>query len=298
MQKVDSLRKVPRRWGWEAGALLLVLCVAPARSYGQAIVETATTTSLAGGVTATGTKNIPVSLPTSVPEITHPDEENRKALEQRAGQDAAKVLLQSTPSEARAYVDGAIVGRTPLLLILPPGKYKVEMRGQREEFGERLIELPANETQRIVLNLVPHFPTGYSLQSGIASTTVGNPASGAKRFPPSLEGPAADGNPGYPAVSDGAALGETNRKALEQNAGSDAAKLVLTSVPSEAFTYIDGTFVGRTPIAVIVSTGRYKVEMRGPRQEYGERTVGVLPNESQQVEFKLAVRYPASISLH
>lgn len=298
MHKVDSLRKVPRRWAWEAGALLLLLCVAPACSYGQAIVETATTTSLAGGVAATGTKNIPVSLPTSVPEIGRPDEENRNALEQRAGKDAAKVLLQSTPSDARAYVDGAIVGRTPLLLILPPGKYKVEMRGQREEFGERLIEVPPNETQRVALTLVPHFPTGYSLQSGIAASTAGNPAVGAKRFPPSLESPATDGNFGNTAVADGAALGETNRKVLAQKAGNDAAKLVLTSVPSEAFTYIDGIFVGRTPIAVIVSTGRYKVEMRGPRQEYGERTVGVLPNESQQVEFKLAVRYPASISLH
>jgi hypothetical protein len=96
--------------------------VAPARSYGQAIVETAATTSLSAGVAATGTKNIPVSLPASVPEIARQDEENRKALEQRAGKDAAKVLLQSIPSEARTYVDGAIVGRTPRLLILPPGK--------------------------------------------------------------------------------------------------------------------------------------------------------------------------------
>jgi hypothetical protein len=172
------------------------------------------------------------------------------------------------------------------------------MRGPREEAGERLIELAPNETQRIALTLTPHFPSGVSLQSGIASTTVGNISADATLFPPAFSISAAAENPGNSAVSDGASLGETNRKALEQKAGNDRATLVLNSVPSEAFTYIDGTFVGRTPIAVIVSPGRYKVEMRGSRQEYGERTVGVLPKETQQAVFTLAVRYPASISLH
>jgi hypothetical protein len=231
-------------------------------------------------------------------EIPRQDEENRGALELRAGKDAAKVLLQSTPGEARTYVDGAIVGRTPLLLILPPGKYKVEMRGQHEELGERLIELPPNETQRIALTLVPRFPAEFSLQSGIASSAVENASAGAMPIPPSFSISATAENPGNFAESDGASLGKTNRKALEQKAGNDAARLVLNSIPSDAFTYIDGMFIGRTPIALIISPGRYKVEMRGPRQEYGERTVGVLPSESQEVVFPLAVRYPASISLH
>jgi hypothetical protein len=83
---------------------------------------------------------------------------NRKALEQRAGKDAAKLLLQSVPSGAMAYMDGTFVGRTPLELIVPPGKYKVEMRGKLEEFGESLVGLLPNETQKLTLELALHYP--------------------------------------------------------------------------------------------------------------------------------------------
>jgi len=89
---------------------------------------------------------------------------NRKALEQRAGKDAAKLMLRSVPSEALIYIDGKSVGRTPLLLIVPPGKYKVEMRGQREGFGERLIGLLPNETQELALTLVLRYPARISVQ--------------------------------------------------------------------------------------------------------------------------------------
>ena len=89
---------------------------------------------------------------------------NRKALEQRAGKDAAKLMLRSVPSEALIYIDGKSVGRTPLLLIVPPGKYKVEMRGQREGFGERLIGLLPNETQELALTLVLRYPAKISVQ--------------------------------------------------------------------------------------------------------------------------------------
>lgn len=91
-------------------------------------------------------------------------ETNRKALEQRAGKDAAKLILRSVPSEALVYIDGMSVGRTPLLLIIPPGKYKVEMRGQREGFGERLIGLLPNETQQLALTLVLRYPARISLR--------------------------------------------------------------------------------------------------------------------------------------
>jgi len=90
---------------------------------------------------------------------------------------------------------------------------------------------------------------------------------------------------------------ETNRKALEQRAGKDAAKLVLRSVPSEALIYIDGKFVGSTPLMLIVPPGKYKVEMRGQRDGFGERLVGLLPNETQQLALTLELRYPAKVTV-
>jgi len=98
----------------------------------------------------------PASLPADVT--------NRKALEQRAGKDAAKLVLQSVPSNAMIYIDGMFVGRTPLLLIVPPAKYKVEMHGQRDGFGERLIGLLPKETQQLTLTLELRYPAKLSIQ--------------------------------------------------------------------------------------------------------------------------------------
>ena len=174
MGKLESPVKTLKWCTWEAGALLLVLSIAPTCSRGQAGVETAGADSASAGATTAATKVLPVPLPhpetdSKFPYITAregppPDETNRRALEQRAGKDAAKLLLQSVPNDAMIHIDGMFVGRTPLLLIVPPGKYKVEMRGKREEFGERLIDLSPNETQQLALTLVLRYPARISLR--------------------------------------------------------------------------------------------------------------------------------------
>lgn len=83
---------------------------------------------------------------------------NRKALEQRAGKNPCKLLLRSIPSAAQVYVDGAFVGESPLLLIVPAGKYQIEMRGHRLEFGERVVDLLPRETREVALSLTSRYP--------------------------------------------------------------------------------------------------------------------------------------------
>jgi hypothetical protein len=87
-----------------------------------------------------------------------PEEVNRKALEDRAGTDAGKLFLRSTPTGAQILIDGAFVGRTPLLLVVPPGKYKIEMRGTRAESATTTIGLLANKTQEVALSLKQLYP--------------------------------------------------------------------------------------------------------------------------------------------
>ena len=308
MGKLQSPKSMLRRCTWEAVALTLVLCVAPASSRGQAGVEAAGADASSAGTTAAITKGLPVSLPHLGADTPSPyipagegprlDEVNRKALEQRAGKDAAQVLLQSVPSEAMIHIGGMLVGRTPLLLIVPPGKYKVEMRGKREEIGESLIDLSPNETQRLTLTLALRYPSSISVQTGRALPPSGVTAAGTKVLPASaLPHPVKENNSTYRAALEGPSSGEANRRALEQRAGKDAAKLNLQSAPSEALTYVNGVFVGRTPLLLIVPPGKYKVEMRGKREEVGERLVGLLPNETQDLALTLASRYPARISV-
>ena len=64
---------------------------------------------------------------------------NRKALEDQAGKNAAKLMLRSVPDKSSVRIDGKPVGKTPLLLIVQPGVYVVEMEG-----GPRMVWPPTS----------------------------------------------------------------------------------------------------------------------------------------------------------
>jgi hypothetical protein len=91
------------------------------------------------------------------------EETNRRNLEENAGRDPANILLRSSPAGAQIYVNGAFVGHAPLLLSVAPGKYKVEMRDQRDDSAERTIGLMARDTQEITLVLSARYPSHVSL---------------------------------------------------------------------------------------------------------------------------------------
>src|SRR5438094_141449 len=87
-----------------------------------------------------------------------PEDTNRQTLEAHAGKDAGKVLLRATPVEAQIWVDGKIVGKTPMLLVLAPGKYQIEMRGARGQTGKRSVDLLPHETRELAVKLAQLYP--------------------------------------------------------------------------------------------------------------------------------------------
>jgi hypothetical protein len=101
-----------------------------------------------------------------------------------------------------------------------------------------------------------------------------------------------------PAVVPGEGAEAANRKALEDQAGKNAAKLMLRSLPDKSLVRIDGKPVGKTPLLLVVKPGVYVVEMEGgPRMAYGRRQVDLLPKEAREILLELQPRYPTSISL-
>jgi PEGA domain-containing protein len=99
-----------------------------------------------------GTSYLPA---TSAPPA---DVKNRQALEQKAGFDACKLLIRSVPSGANAWVDGAYVGKTPMLLIVPPGKYHIQLRDQRLDYAEGNVDLLPKETREFGPALTVRYP--------------------------------------------------------------------------------------------------------------------------------------------
>ena len=101
-----------------------------------------------------------------------------------------------------------------------------------------------------------------------------------------------------PTVTSGVDTETANRKALEDQAGKNAAKLMLRSVPDKSSVRIDGKPVGTTPLLLVMPPGVYVVEMEGgPRKAYGRRQVDLLPKESREVVLDLKPRYPVSLNL-
>jgi PEGA domain-containing protein len=86
-------------------------------------------------------------------------ESNRHALEAKAGKDGARLLIRSIPSEAQIWIDDKPVGTTPLLLIVPPGKFMLELRGTRQESAKEEIAILPNETREVAVKLAQRYPT-------------------------------------------------------------------------------------------------------------------------------------------
>jgi len=141
-------------------------------AHGQAVAEAAATTSTTStAVHATKVPTFNVAVPTgqSSPHLMArtgppPEEVNRKDFEDNAGDKAGKLLLRSEPSGAQIFLNDLLVGRTPLLIMVAPGKYKIEMRGARQSSGQKTIGVMSKETQTVVIKLNEVYPSSITLR--------------------------------------------------------------------------------------------------------------------------------------
>ena len=176
---VSAFRAFSKLSSWTPVLAAALLCPAFAgRCSAQAVVETAGATSVAGSV---GSAIKPVFPNVTIPGAaggssggasTHviassgppPQETNVRNFQMHAGKDAGKVLLRAAPVEAQIWVNGKIVGKTPMLLVLAPGKYQVEMRGARGETGSSTVDLLPRETRELQVKLQQLYPGRVTFQ--------------------------------------------------------------------------------------------------------------------------------------
>jgi len=126
--------------------------------------------------------------------------------------------------------------------------------------------------------------------STIASQSAKAPA-------PTIAAPTSKASSPYLVARSGPTPEEVNRRDFEDNAGKDAGKLLLRSIPTGAEVFLNDRLVGRTPLLMLVAPGKYTIDMRGPRQQSGHSVVGLMPKQTQTVAIDLKQRYPTSISV-
>ena len=98
---------------------------------------------------ASGARSPHLPAPSGEPDAAT----NRLALQQRAGPDAAEILLRSVPDHAQVWIDALFVGTTPLELKLAPGHHRVLMRASDMKDGHEEVELVGKQTRQVVLSL-------------------------------------------------------------------------------------------------------------------------------------------------
>ena len=167
-------------WGCALIQFAAAVCLSACCASAQALGEYGGAVATAGGSAASLGKVLPARLPigslTSSLENTRTQVEqtpsahlplreaedvvggNRRALEAKAGKDAAKVMLRSEPDGAWVMINGKGVGKTPLLLVLAPGVYRVEMNITQREPSQRQIDLLPKEKREVLLTLPARYP--------------------------------------------------------------------------------------------------------------------------------------------
>jgi hypothetical protein len=167
-------------------ALVVVTCARPGRPQTAAEAAAAKATTSAVGAKSGAkagleqvTKPKPKTAPTAPeksglastapflplrPDESEVEESNRRNLEAKAGTDAALLILRSMPSSGQVWIDGKIVGKTPLFLTLPPASYRIEIRGSRMEVGHGKVDLLPKEKREFVVRLEQRYPAEIHLK--------------------------------------------------------------------------------------------------------------------------------------
>jgi hypothetical protein len=141
----------------------------------------------------------------------------------------------------------------------------------------------------------------YAQDTAEAAAAMSNSSIAAhsmKAPPLSMASPAKDDKSAYMIAPNGPSREEVNRKDFEDNAGPNAGRLLLRSVPTGADIFINDRLVGRTPLFIVIAPGKYTIAMRGTRQDEGQKVIGLMPKETQTVVITLKQRYPSSIVIH
>ncbi|MGB9403493.1 MAG: PEGA domain-containing protein [Candidatus Acidiferrales bacterium] len=93
------------------------------------------------------------------------------------------------------------------------------------------------------------------------------------------------------------AAAATNRKTIEGHAGPDAGQVTLHSTPDHAQVWIDGQYVGATPLDLKLAPGHHKVLMHAADRLDATQDVELAGKQVQPVAVSLKPRYQNQVSI-
>jgi hypothetical protein len=127
--------------------------------------------------------------------------------------------------------------------------------------------------------------------SGMASVTVSR--SGV--FNPSMPATRPTSSTTHLAKPTGPPPEVLNRDWFREQAGKQGIRAHLASTPAGASLWVDGRYVGQTPLELFLPAGHHQVRLLGPHQEYLEATLELRAGGSTQILYRLPPSYPAVV---
>jgi len=105
---------------------------------------------------------------------------------------------------------------------------------------------------------------------------------------------AAAGVPGGTAES----AAKTNRQFFQSHSGADAAQVAVRTAPDHAQAWIDGKFVGPTPLDLKLAPGHHQVLVRAPNMHEAVREFNLAAKQTQSIDLPLKSSYQNQVIIH
>jgi hypothetical protein len=91
---------------------------------------------------------------------------------------------------------------------------------------------------------------------------------------------------------------KTNRQFFQSHSGANAAQIAVHTVPDHAQAWIDGKFVGPTPLDMKLAPGHHQVLVRAPNMHESEREFDLAAKQTQSIDLPLKSSYQNQVVIH
>jgi hypothetical protein len=108
---------------------------------------------------------------------------------------------------------------------------------------------------------------------------------------------AASSSAGVPGGSAESAA-KTNRQFFQSHSGANAAQITVHTVPDHAQSWIDGKFVGPTPLDMKVAPGHPQVLVRAPNMHEAVQEFDLAAKQAQSIDVPLKSSYQNQVIIH
>ena len=135
----------------------------------------------------------------------------------------------------------------------------------------------------------------YGAATGISAGVTGAvkppvPNLGLPETTPNAGSGAALNSPGVPGGNAESAA-QTNRQFFQSHSGPNAAQVAVHTVPDHAQAWIDGKFVGPTPLDLKLAPGHHQVVVRAPNMQEAVRDFDLTAKQTQSIDLPMKSSY-------